>query len=128
VAKVASSEWIEWAGGKCTLGFVAVEARYRDGQTAFGDSCDFDPASWMHEAGKFDIVAYRVSPVVAEQASSDWVEWTGGVCPVPTDAVVDIRTTRGTYENIPAAKIALGRWERSFLPGGNIDAYRVVSA
>lgn len=56
---MSGAHWKPWAGGKCPLGHVYVEVRHRDGVTALGDACEFDPASWLHETGKFDIVEYR---------------------------------------------------------------------
>lgn len=56
----ACSPWIDWPGGSASpFGNVAVEVRCRDGFTATGDACEFDPASWVHEGSKSDIVAYR---------------------------------------------------------------------
>jgi hypothetical protein len=51
--------WTAWAGGECPLKFVQVEVRHRDGVIARGDACDFDPACWLNDGSKFDIVEYR---------------------------------------------------------------------
>jgi hypothetical protein len=58
-----------------------------------------------------------------------WIEWSGGECPVPVDAEVEIKFASGEYDDaLPA-----GRWDWRHIsmsggkPSlGNIIAYRVV--
>lgn len=59
---------------------------------------------------------------------SDWIEWTGGECPVPEDTQVEIRLGENGPEN---ATGPAGHWGWSHAGFKNLDAhitaYRVVS-
>jgi hypothetical protein len=69
--------------------------------------------------------------IVAEQASSDWIEWSGGECPVLSSVPVSIRVRANADDGGESGfskadwwNWAHGRWPSS----SDIIAYRLVSA
>ncbi|RYG88628.1 MAG: hypothetical protein EON59_03775 [Alphaproteobacteria bacterium] len=67
---------------------------------------------------------------MATEATSDWIEWKGGECPVSADTLVDTKLRSGgkTF-GFQADRWIVGKWQH----GGDrsrldIIAYRVVSA
>jgi len=60
---------------------------------------------------------------------NDWIEWTGGKCPVAAHQRVQVRHADG-WEDRPFGRLAtLWTWEpRKRFGPTNIVAYRVVSA
>lgn len=65
--------WIEWGGGECPVGADdLVVTKYRSGEIQPAD--DADSWSWLHDFGKYDIVAYRVvaeAPAVPKPANDN---------------------------------------------------------
>ena len=55
----------------------------------------------------------------------DWIEWSGGECPVPVDTKIEIERRNGTTENLKA-----GKWDGWSMAGHSTDivAYRIVGA
>jgi len=62
----------------------------------------------------------------------EWVEWSGGICPVDTEAMIMTRLRNGWLSQGPA-KAGLHRWDHGRTPNSplranDIVAYRVVAA
>lgn len=111
-----------WSGGECPVPFGArVEVIFRAGLRNTGRTAAL--WHWAHAGGVSDIIAYRV---VREEKPKDvipegFTPWTGGKCPVDTDAVVDVKLYGdGVVFNKKAGSLA---WHGS----AAIIAYRVVA-
>ncbi|PTQ64486.1 hypothetical protein C8J45_103336 [Sphingomonas sp. PP-CE-3G-477] len=64
--------------------------------------------------------------------ASPWVNWTGGICPVPTDTMIMTRLRNGWLSSGPA-KAGYHRWDHGRTPesplrANDIVAYRVVQS
>ena len=66
----------------------------------------------------------------------EWIEWAGGICPVPVDTMVDYRLRRFQDERTFRAEAGLCRWDHGRTPESAADtslrrndiiAYRVIS-
>lgn len=60
-----------------------------------------------------------------QQSAGEWIEWTGGECPVPAGLKIEAELRSGLYGN--TTKPEKCRW-RHLGMGGDIVRYRVVSA
>lgn len=67
-----------------------------------------------------------------EQQDGDWIDWSGGECPVDADVMVDVEFRDGfPSDPVPAGRRDWEHWpdgepERSDGPCSDIIAYRVV--
>ena len=53
---------------------------------------------------------------------SDWIDWKGGECPVPSETLGEVKT-RGGGGRVVAGTV---RWDHTDHPGDIVGAYRVV--
>lgn len=61
-------------------------------------------------------------------AANEWIDWAGGECPFVQDRRVDVTLRDGTVRtNVLAIRDLIGCWPYVG-DGGDIIAYRVVSA
>lgn len=138
--------WIKWGGGLTPVDVRAiVDVKFNNGnihtnQLAGG-------YSWEHEWADSNIIAYRLHhPQEAEQAKADdeadlnecigmgpkkeykltdWINWGGGECPVPDDALVEVQFRNRTAFHVAKNSDAnLLRWSQD---GSDMDiiAYRM---
>ena len=87
------SEWIEWSGVG-TLSAAQerlMDVRLRDGTHRYGISVS--AWRWWHEGAPGDIMAYRI--IEPKSDADGWIEWNGGICPVPPGATVRCRLRAG---------------------------------
>lgn len=97
------TDWISHNVGGCPVGHhVNVIVKYGSGERKTGMAGFFD---WTIAGGKCgavaDIVEYQI--VDAAPASTDWIEWNGGECPVAAGTPVDIRYRDGfVWDNVKA--------------------------
>jgi hypothetical protein len=85
--KTEMTEWTQWNGGECPVSpDTVVEYKIRNDpqQNTVYEALAGSLTTWKHRGRYGDIVAYRVVPRVQNPE----VEWHGGVCPVPPDALV----------------------------------------
>lgn len=64
------------------------------------------------------------APTMAE-AGSDWVEWNGGICPVPTDAMIMTELRCGWKSSAPAMA-GYHRWDHGRTPDSPLRANDIV--
>lgn len=125
------TDWIAHNTGKRpTLRDTFVIVKYGSGERKTGPAHTFD---WTIAGGKCgavaDIIEYQI--VDAGAAATDWIEWSGGECPVAEGALitVELRRAPGDHNNYRMNSKApeVLRWahEGNF---GDIVAYRLVDA
>lgn len=123
------TDWISHNVGGCPVGHhVNVIVKYGSGERKTGMAGFFD---WTIAGGKCgavaDIVEYQI--VDAAPASTDWIEWNGGECPVAEGYVVEYKL-RGNSDasvidaSFPAVNL---QWNHENEPW-DIVAYRLVDA
>jgi hypothetical protein len=69
---------------------------------------------------------------MADKPEGEWIEWTGGICPVELDAMI-MTQLRGGWLSDGPVMAGHHRWDRGRTPdsplrANDIVAYRVVSA
>jgi hypothetical protein len=61
-------------------------------------------------------------------SSSEWIEWSGGKCPVPDSTITEVRFRSETFETITGRADYFGwEWPADDPYYDDITAYRVVS-
>lgn len=123
--QVDAAGWIEWTGGTCPVpAGTLVDVKHRSGHvfhhnTALRyyieDQRDGHALDWAHSDVPGDIVAYRVS----------WIDWHGGECPVPANALVDVRFRGGVTDE--RSRAGAWKWDTNYGDYG-IIAYRLSGA
>lgn len=119
------TDWISHNVGGCPVGHhVNVIVKYGSGERKTGMAGFFD---WTIAGGKCgavaDIVEYQI--VDAAPASTNWIEWNGGECPVAEGALVECRRRDGVI----LFPMVMPCWNwRHVLGEYDIVAYRVIDA
>ena len=116
------SAWLNYKGGGCPVApWLKVEVSVDGGQVLAARNA----IDWPWTDPSFRIAKYRV--VDAPGASTDWIEWSGGPCPVDRETWVRVKLRDGYvtpgYEQHHARNFI---WTHSNGRSWEIIAYQIV--